>query len=417
MLNSPRERILAITAAVCLIAAVGWESCSALLLQPLTGLEQELQAAAKAVENSSFEELRLMHAVRQLRQLRSASLPADPGKAAALYQAWLIQQLEAAGLQTPSVSPVQAIPDEALGHRLPFSVECTGTAASIADFIDRFSRTQLLHRMTSLQITSISMGIDDSLQMAVSIEAIALPDAPAIDSIPENTEPSDLDATLLATLSDNNIFTGKMAEIIPDPPIVTEPVHPIEPIAGTEIPDTETPAPPESAPAQQPRGLTAAEACRFTGSILSGKTRRAWFVDLRTGEIYWAGRNQLLAIPDLPLPILAVSEDMVIVEYCADPKIIPLGDSIVTPSVLPDDLAALTQPPAPRAVPGFDGKNENTGLQSETGSKDITPAPEQVSAAATARGPGRAARSASADSTAERPVPAALPRPSTSVLK
>ncbi|MFM7865248.1 MAG: hypothetical protein ACKPHU_13620, partial [Planctomycetaceae bacterium] len=188
MLNSPRERNLAIIAAICLLSALGWESCSALLLQPLNGLEQELQAATKAVENSSFEELRIMHAVRQLRQLRSSSLPADPGKAAAVYQAWLIQQLEAAGLQTPSVSPVQAIPDEALGHRLPFSVECTGTAASIADFIDRFSSTPLLHRMTSLQVTSISMGVDDSLQMAVSIEAIALPDAPAIDSIPENTE-------------------------------------------------------------------------------------------------------------------------------------------------------------------------------------------------------------------------------------
>ncbi|HAV31415.1 MAG TPA: hypothetical protein DCX79_05360, partial [Planctomycetaceae bacterium] len=132
MLNSTREKYLAIIAAVCLLAAVGWESCSALVLQPLAGLEQELQVAETAVENGSFEELRLMHAVRQLKQLRSTSLPADPGQAIAVYQAWLIQQLEAAGLQTPSVSPVQAIPDEALGHRLPFSVECTGSAAAIA---------------------------------------------------------------------------------------------------------------------------------------------------------------------------------------------------------------------------------------------------------------------------------------------
>lgn len=417
MLNSPRERKLAFIAAICLLSALGWESCSALLLQPLNGLEQELQAATKAVENSSFEELRIMHAVRQLRQLRSSSLPADPGKAAAVYQAWLIQQLEAAGLQTPSVSPVQAIPDEALGHRLPFSVECTGTAASIADFIDRFSSTPLLHRMTSLQVTSISMGVDDSLQMAVSIEAIALPDAPAIDSIPENTEPSDPTATLLAALSDNNIFTGQIAEIIPDPPIVTEPANPVEPVASTEIPDPEMPAPAETAPTRQPRSLTAAEACRFTGSILSGKQRRAWFVDLRTGDIYWAGRNQLLAIPDLPLKILAVSQDTVVVEYCADPKIIPLGDSIVTPSVLPDDLAALAQPPAPRSSRSSQRQTENTELQPDTGSYDFTPAPDQFPTPAAGPDSQRSARSATGGTSAERPVPAALPRPSTSVLK
>ncbi|MFM7867735.1 MAG: hypothetical protein ACKPHU_26270, partial [Planctomycetaceae bacterium] len=115
---------------------------------------------------------------------------------------------------------------------------------------------------------------------------------------PENTEPSDPTATLLAALSDNNIFTGQIAEIIPDPPIVTEPANPVEPVASTEIPGPEMPAPAETAPTRQPRSLTAAEACRFTGSILSGKQRRAWFVDLRTGDIYWAGRNQLLAIPD-----------------------------------------------------------------------------------------------------------------------
>jgi Tfp pilus assembly protein PilO len=417
MLNSPREKYLAVIAAVCLTSAVGWESCSALLLQPLAGLEQELQSAAKAVENGSIEELRLMHAVRQLKQLRAVSLPADPGQATAVYQAWLIQQLEAAGLQTPSVSPVQAIPDDALGHRLPFSVECTGSAAAIADFIDRFSGTQLLHRMTSLQITSISMGVDDSLQLAVSIEAIALPDAPAIDSIPTNPETTDPDSTLLATLTENNIFTGQMAELIPDPPITTEPLTSVDPIASVDHPNAETPAPPESTPEPQPLGMTAAEACRFTGSVLSGKSRRAWFVDLRSGDIYWAGRNQLLAIPDLPLPILDVRDDMVIVEYCADPRIVPLGDSIVTPSVLPADLAALAQPATIPVQRRNQSIPETNQLQPETANYESDTAPAAFPQPNSNPSTDRSNLPVPASTPAFRAVPSALPRPSTSVLR
>lgn len=416
MLNSTREKYLAAIAGVCLVSAVGWESCSALLLQPLAGLEQELQATATAVDNGSLEELRLMRAVRQLKQLRSFSLPADPGQATAVYQAWLITQLEAAGLQTPSVSPVQAIPDENLGHRLPFSVECTGSAAAIADFIDRFSSAQLLHRMTSLQITSISMGVDDSLQLAVSIEAIALPDAPASDGIPTNPEMTDPDSTLLAALTENNIFTGQLAEMIPDPPITTEPLTPVEPIASVDTPNPETTTPTETTPEPQPLGMTAAEACRFTGSILSGKSRRAWFVDLRSGDIYWAGRNQLLAIPDLPLPILAVSDDMVIVEYCADPRIIQLGDSIVRPSVLPEDLAALAQPATPVQRPNR-GTREKNELQSDTANYETPTEPAGFPQPAPSSSRNSSDQPSPTNATPFRAPPSALPRPSTSVLR
>lgn len=80
MLNSTREKYLAIIAAVCLLAAVGWESCSALVFQPLAGLEQELQVAETAVENGSFEELRLMHAVRQLKQRAQPVCRRIPGR-------------------------------------------------------------------------------------------------------------------------------------------------------------------------------------------------------------------------------------------------------------------------------------------------------------------------------------------------
>lgn len=417
MLNTPRERALAVITACCLTAAVGWESCSTLLLQPLNGLEQELQTAKTAVENSNFEELRLMQAIKKLRTLRTASLPADPGQAAAVYQAWLVQQLEAAGLQTPSVNPVQAIPDEALGHRLPFSVECTGTAAAIGDFIDRFSAANLLHRMTSLQITSVSMGVDDSLQLAVSIEAIALPEAPSVDSLPSEFAPADPTSTLQNALADNNIFTGVPAEFQSDPPIVTAPVTPELPIADTAPSETELQAPAEAGTETAPYQLTAAEACRFAGSILTGKTRRAWFVDLRTGDIYWAGRNQSLAIPDLPLPVLAVTDDAVIVEYCADPRIIPLGNSVVTPSVLPEDLQAFLQPPPAAKTQRSKNNPDAAAIPDESMSLDSTvvtdrfPQPDDFSNANPAQ-----RYQGNQVPTSARPVPA-LPRPATSVLR
>ena len=210
---------------------------------------------------------------------------------------------------------------------------------------------------------------------------------------------------------------GLPAEFQSDPPIVTEPIPPELPIADTTPSETELPAPAEAGTETAPYQLTAAEACRFSGSILTGKTRRAWFVDLRTGDIYWAGRNQSLAIPDLPLPVLAVTDDAVIVEYCADPRIIPLGNSVVTPSVLPADLQAFLQPP-PAAKPQRSKNNPDAAaIPDESMSLDATavtdrfPQPDDFSNANPAqRSQGNQVP------TSARPVPA-LPRPATSVLR
>ncbi len=163
--------------------------------------------------------------------------------------------------------------------------------------------------------------------------------------------------------------------------------------------------------------MTAAEACRFTGSVLSGKSRRAWFVDLRSGDIYWAGRNQLLAIPDLPLPILDVRDDMVIVEYCADPRIVPLGDSIVTPSVLPADLAALAQPATTPVQRRNQSIPETNQLQPETANYESETAPAAFPQPNSNPSTDRSNLPVPASTPAFRAVPSALPRPSTSVLR
>lgn len=62
---------------------------------------------------------------------------------------------------------------------------------------------------------------------------------------------------------------------------------------------------------------------------------------------------------------------MVIVEYCADPRIIQLGDSIVRPAVLPADLAALAQPatPMPRRNPETPEKTDCSLRQPTTNQK------------------------------------------------
>ncbi len=101
-----------------------------------------------------------------------------------LYQGWLISQLETCSIDSPIVTPGPAIKEDAVGNRIPFVVQFTAESQHIAEFLDRFHSTPLLHRITNLHIVRSSDGESDHRVM-LSIEALAMECGLAAETLPD----------------------------------------------------------------------------------------------------------------------------------------------------------------------------------------------------------------------------------------
>jgi len=334
MINSPREKILASLAAVAVAVALLLESGVELPLQPFADLDTAITEATSQADEHQRQINRLLHDLHALEEAAGRSLPADPGRASALYQAWLVQQLNNSGIEAATVNPSIPITDEFLGHRIPFSIECDASAAAIATFLDRFSGSPLLHRITNLQIVNSSNGFDDNHRLAVSIEALALPTAPEVDALPEPIVSSDPAASLASLFENHTLLTLPQP---PEPAVIAENTSPADtgtPPDATTTPDP--PAPTEPDPPEPPQPPTPkyspAQSLQFIGSILSGETRRAWFVDRRSGDEHFAAVSEDVSVPELTVEVLAVTDDSVTVLYRTKRVRLRLGQTIALPA-------------------------------------------------------------------------------------
>jgi len=337
MISSRREKILASLAAASVAVALLLESGIEPPLQPFADLDDAIAQATTQADEHQLQLNRLLHDLHALEDAASHSLPADPGRASALYQAWLVQQLSDSGIESASVNPSIPLTDEFLGHRIPFTIECDASAAAIATFIDRFSSTPLLHRITSLQIVNSSNGFDDHHRLAVSIEALALPAADEIEVLPQPAADANPETSLAALLDRHQLL------LLPKPPEpeIASGASPLDmaqtnpqPLPEQTSPDPEptpSPTPPEPPRPPAPR-YSPGQSLQFIGSVLSGDTRRAWFVDRRSGDEYFAAVSEDVSVPELSVKVLAVTDDSVTVLYKAKRVRLKLGQTAALPA-------------------------------------------------------------------------------------
>jgi hypothetical protein len=371
MLSTRREKILAVIAAVTISGSLLWDSIGSLLMQPFGDVTARIAATQQQIQLRQAVADETDQALKNLRSVNDRSLPAEPGKASALYQAWLIQRLTECGIPSPSVTPSPAIVDEQLGYRLPFSVECSGPAANLTTFIDRFFSAPILHRITGLQITNSTTGIEDNHQMTVSIEVLALSNATNVEALPDPLAAETSELSLTATLQENDVFRQNIMPQVMDPPIMDPPIvdsamtsasaQPVEQAAALATAQAEEVAVEPAIPEVPP--LTPEQALQFSGSIGSGTSRKAWFLDLRNGETYRLTSNQMLKFSNFSIRILSVGQDAVVVEYKKEKHTIPLGKSLVDPP----------KPPQP----------EDSATGESTAPAEAAPAQESVTSSRT----------------------------------
>lgn len=309
MFNTPRERRLASIFGAVIGGFVLWQTVGQMLLQPLTDLENTVLAARSGNATLQEQSATIDHALRNLKRMSTASLPADPGKAAVAYQGWLIRHLETCSIQNAIVTPAPALVEEHVGHRIPFTIQCDGSTSSIAQFLDQFYATPLLHRITNLNIVNASEG-EGTHRVTIAIEAQAFSSATDIETLPEPIVADDA-PTLLATLSTGDIFRRQLpVQVAVEQPPAT---------LATPTPSETQPEPPKADPLKS---------IRFVASVWNGKQRVAWFVDQRSKEERTVIADAELVLPELTGKVLSIDDDRLLMEMSGQKFSLQLGQTL-----------------------------------------------------------------------------------------
>jgi hypothetical protein len=151
-------------------------------------------------------------------------------------------------------------------------------------------------------------------------------------ALPEPILNSDPTASLASLFENHPLLTLPQS---PEPTVIAENTPPAE--IGT-LPDATTP-PDQPAPTEPPEPprppapkYSPGQSLQFIGSILSGETRRAWFVDRRSGDEHFAAVSEDVSVPELTVKVLALTDDSVTVLYKTKRVRLKLGQTVALPA-------------------------------------------------------------------------------------
>lgn len=108
-------------------------------------------------------------------EYRERSLPADREEARALYQKWLLTQVESSGLSNVTINAVTSPGRGDAYYQHMYSVTCKGNVEQLTTWMHKFYSVDTLHRLRQLTITPRSET--KLLDLTFSVEALALADA------------------------------------------------------------------------------------------------------------------------------------------------------------------------------------------------------------------------------------------------
>ena len=173
-----REKILAIALSTVVVIWFGLPIIENSFLEPLNQLEAE-EARLREEQQAKFDEqLDLRKKENQLAVWRKLSLPPDPLDAQRLYQEWLTDLAQLSGLEQMKVTLERRNAQGDVYVTIPVTIEARATMQELAQFLDRFNATELLHRIARCDAISPSSAGNPDLQVTLTAEGISLTSAP-----------------------------------------------------------------------------------------------------------------------------------------------------------------------------------------------------------------------------------------------
>ncbi len=228
---TPRERILALGAVAMIVVFGGGVLGYQFVLRPLQQKEKAAQTLKDEIEKGDMALMEFTKNRPRLELAKKESLPADVELARSKYVEELIRLLRTSDFPDSGQesSSVNSKPPEKIAsvpgakkppfQRLQFDVQCHGEETSLIDFLDRFYRTPLLHRIRTLTINKSSTARAGVLDVTMLIEALIVDGAEKRDTLlPAGVEPLPRLARakdVYATIAGRNIFFGLAAPDVP----------------------------------------------------------------------------------------------------------------------------------------------------------------------------------------------------------
>ncbi len=253
MFQTTREKRLALVLCGTFVPLFLWNVAGGLLMQPITATQQELRGLEARHAQLAKQMSIVDRATTDIAAFYCGSLPPNPANASVTYQHWLLDQLKAAGIEVAVVTPGPPTPVKDVGHRIPVSISASAATTCIGEFLDRLDASDILHRVTHLNVTSSGNASSEVRNMTLGLVAISLDVAEPIDELPKPSMKHGRES-LVSIFSEQDIFQRKLPRRIP--------------------PAAERQAFTKAIPPPRPP-----EAIRFIGSVMNGQSRQAWFVN------------------------------------------------------------------------------------------------------------------------------------------
>jgi hypothetical protein len=181
-----REQIIL---GVLLATVVTWQGggwVASAVLDPFQTRSDNLARLKKSVKEKEEQELMLVRARKSLAEAKSISLPPDPGKqkrpdalnAQRLYLEWVTDLAQLCEIEDPKVTPDQRTVKGNDFVTVAVKLEMDARYEQLVRFLDLFYRTNLLHRVTSLHVSTKEFEGDPFLRVTLQAEGLALIGAP-----------------------------------------------------------------------------------------------------------------------------------------------------------------------------------------------------------------------------------------------
>ena len=201
----------------------------AVTVDPVRELEETRDRKFAESEGLSDQKFQLMVAKQRVDAARARSLPADVSDAERVYPQWLGDLAALSGLDEVEITVLNARSRRGEAYR-PVKVNLKARARTdeLDAFLRRFAETDLLHRMNSVAVGSVSPTTDIDLTVDLEAEAVSLPTA---------TDRNDLFP--VAELAESLPGAGETATVTaPDDPTLRFPAEaPFAVRAGRELLD------------------------------------------------------------------------------------------------------------------------------------------------------------------------------------
>ena len=155
---------------------------------PFESRQQDLARIQKAVADKSDRMLQLARETKRLNDWKLISLPPDDTAkskqpsaldAQRLYVQWLTDLSQICGFESLKVSPNGESPKGKIYIAVTVRIEAEARYEQLVRFLDLFYRTQLLHRVSAMQVST--RGVfegDPPLSISLDAEGLAMLDAP-----------------------------------------------------------------------------------------------------------------------------------------------------------------------------------------------------------------------------------------------